>query len=237
METKMSDRPYIICHMIMSIDGKILTRRWEKCTESKMTGKHYESTAAEFDVGSWMVGTTTMKELTGQTRAFSASNKVVPGGDFIADTNAKTFAIGTDTRGVLKFQESEIGGDHAIVLTSGIASTGYLAHLRNVGVSYLLCGRDKIDLKLAMKKLHTKFNLKKILLEGGGVVNGSMLQAKLVDEISQLIIPIVDGGGSAITGFFDPPGKAPKNAVAGLKLISQKTLQGGTQWLRYEVNY
>ncbi|MBC7999509.1 MAG: dihydrofolate reductase family protein [Leptolyngbya sp.] len=122
-----------------------------------------------------------------------------------------------------------------MVVTTEKASSGYLAHLRKVGISYLICGREKIDLKSAMKKLKSKFKLEKLLLEGGGVLNGGMLQAGLVDEISQLIIPIVDGGGPTVIGFFDTPGKASKNAASGLKLISQKTLQGGTQWLRYEV--
>lgn len=62
-----------------------------------------------------------------------------------------------------------------------------------------------------------------------------MLRAGLVDEISQVIVPIVDGGGPAITGFFDPPGKPAPSAAANLRLIRQKTLKGGARWLRYRV--
>ena len=62
-----------------------------------------------------------------------------------------------------------------------------------------------------------------------------MLKAGLVDEISQVIVPIVDGGGSQITGFFDPPGKPAPSAAANLRLIRQKTLRGGAHWFRYRV--
>ena len=231
----MSDRPYIICHMIMSIDGKILGRRWKTHSESKLTSKLYESTAAEIEAGSWLVGTTTMKELTGRSRALKSTKKQIPEGDFIADAEAETFAIGTDTSGALRFDEDNVGGDHAVVITTEKASKAYLTHLRDNGVSYLICGKEKINLKKAMKKLRAKFGIERLFLEGGGVINGSMLQAGLIDEISQLIIPIIDGGGADVTGFFESSGKPPATAVAALKLISQKTLEGGTQWLRYKV--
>jgi 2,5-diamino-6-(ribosylamino)-4(3H)-pyrimidinone 5'-phosphate reductase len=231
----MSERPYIICHMIMTVDGKILTRRWRKHIESSLTSKFYDSCAAEFDVGSWLVGTTTMKELTGDDRAIRAPKEQIPDGDFIANQKAETFAIGTDTNGVLRFDEDNVGGDQAIVITSETVSAAYRAHLRKVGVSYVLCGRDKINLKLAMKKLRQEFKLDKILLEGGGIINGAMLSAGLVDEISQVIVPVVDGGGPSVTGFFDLQGKAPAHAAAALRLIEQRTLKGGTQWLRYKV--
>ena len=248
----MSDRPrpFVICHMIMSIDGKILSRRWKNLPESKLTGKLYESTAAEFGIGSWLVGTTTMKELTGQEKSPSAGKGVkaaklekiakskssVPKGDFIAQAEAETFAIGTDTRGVLRFSEDNIGGDHAVVLTTELAKSAYLAHLRQMNVSYLICGKKQINFKSALKKLQTKFKIERLLLEGGGGINGAMMQAGLIDEISQLIVPIVDGGGAAVTGFFESTGKAPTKALAGLTLIKQKTLAGGSQWLHFAVN-
>ena len=39
-----------------------------------------------------------------------------------------------------------------------------------------------------------------------------MLKAGLVDEISQVVVPIVDGGGPTITGIFDTPVKPTQSA-------------------------
>jgi 2,5-diamino-6-(ribosylamino)-4(3H)-pyrimidinone 5'-phosphate reductase len=231
----MSNRPYTICHMIATIDGKILTRRWKDFPAARAVSGLYESTASEYEVGSWLVGTNTMKEFCKSSTKLKATKESVPAGDFIADLKAKTHAIGLDAHGVLRFEENEIGGDHMVVITTEEVSQAYRAHLRELEISYLICGREKIDLKLAMEKLHDKFKLKKVLLEGGGVLNGAMLQAGLIDEISQIIVPIVDGGGPDVTGLFDSPGKTPGKAAAGLKLIAQETLKGGAQWLRFRV--
>lgn len=233
----MKERPYIICHMVTSIDGKILTQRWKDLTESKLTSKLYESIAEEFECGSWLVGTTTMQELTAKPRKLKAVKDRVPKGDFIANPEAKTHAIGTDSSGILRFKDDNVGGDHAIVITTEKASNAYLAHLRSNNVSYLICGKKNIDLKIAMNKLSKKFKLEKVLLEGGGVINGAMLQEGLIDEISQIIVPIVDGGGQGVSGLFDLKGKSPKKAVAGLELMDKRSLEGGAQWLHFSVQY
>ena len=85
-----------------------------------------------------------------------------------------------------------------------------------------------------MKKLRQKFGLEKLMLEGGGAFNGSMLAAGLVDEVSQVIVPIVDGG-VGVTGIFDVMGDASEKVAAHLTLKSHKALPGGVTWLRYAV--
>lgn len=138
-------------------------------------------------------------------------------------------------RGVLRFQKSEVDGDHVVLLITEQAGPAYCAHLRKAGVSYLLCGKKEVRLPRALAKLQQHFGLRKLMLQGGGAINGSMLKAGLVDEISQVIVPIVDGGGREITGFFDPPGKPAPSAAASLRLIRQKALKGGAHWFRYRV--
>ena len=64
--------------------------------------------------------------------------------------------------------------------------------------------------------------------------DGAMLKAGLVDEISHLTVPVVDGG-VGVSGFFDIPGKAPAKAAATLRLVSHKLLPGGVIWARYRV--
>jgi len=60
------------------------------------------------------------------------------------------------------------------------------------------------------------------------------LHAGLVDEISQVIVPVADGG-RGVTTLFDIPGDPPRKAAALLRLTSQRRLPGGSIWLRYRV--
>jgi riboflavin biosynthesis pyrimidine reductase len=228
-------RPYVICHMCTTIDGKILGHRWRSVPGGKAAANLFEPTAARFKVGAWLVGTTTMKEFAGHPQKLPAPKSPVPPGDFIAQPNATRLAIGVDARGVLRYQKPEVQGDHVVLLITDQVSNAYKAHLRKAGVTYLICGESTVDLPLALKKLHKAFLLKKLMLQGGGAFNGSMLQAGLVDEISQIVVPIVDGGGPTITGFFDAPGKPPKSAAASLRLIRHDPLPGGAHWFRYRI--
>jgi riboflavin biosynthesis pyrimidine reductase len=55
-----------------------------------------------------------------------------------------------------------------------------------------------------------------------------------VDEISQVVVPVVDGGRGIAT-MFDIPGDPPPKAAAALRLRSHRRLPGGVTWVRYRV--
>jgi riboflavin biosynthesis pyrimidine reductase len=230
-------KPYVICHMVTTIDGKILGNRWGKIPGPKSSASLYETTAASFGVGAWLVGTTTMDEFD-HPRKFdpkAAKEPIDRTQDFVAEPKAKSLGIGVDAKGVLRFKHNDIEGDHAVVLVTDQVSDDYLGHLRDARVSYFFCGEREVDLGVALDKLARAFKLKKLMLEGGGKFNGAMLQAGLVDEISQILVPIVDGGGPGVTGFFDAPGETPKRAAAVLRQTSHKKLPGGANWFRYKL--
>lgn len=227
-------KPYVICHMCTTIDGKILTKRWGKLAGGKDSAALFETTAASFGIGAWLVGTTTMKEFAGRNRKLKAARGPVPRAAFVADDRAENFAIGADAKGVLRFQSGVIDGDHVVLLVTERVTDDYLAHLQNAGVSYVVCGDKEIDLPRALDQLRARFGIKKLMLQGGGKFNGALLAAGLVDEISQVIVPVVDGG-AGVSGLFDIPGDAPKKAAATLRLTAHKKLPGGVNWFRYKV--
>ena len=227
-------KPYVICHMCTTIDGRILGDRWGKLPGPMGGGELFETTAASFGIGAWLVGTTTMKEFAGRNVKVPRPGRSIARRDHIADRNARRLAIGADARGVLRFQESEVDGDHVVLLVTERVGDGYLAHLQSAGVSYLFCGKKEIDLHVALRKLGSAFRLRKLMLQGGGKFNGGMLHAGLVDEISHVIVPVADGG-TGIPSFFDIPGDPPRKAAATLRLLSHKQLPGGVTWLRYRV--
>ena len=110
----------------------------------------------------------------------------------------------------------------------------YLAHLQDAGVSYLFCGKDRVDVEVALDKIRRVLGIRRLMLEGGGTFNGEVLRTGLVDEISQVIVPVADGG-RGVTTVFDIPGDPPRKAAALLRLASHRRLPGGSIWLRYRV--
>jgi 2,5-diamino-6-(ribosylamino)-4(3H)-pyrimidinone 5'-phosphate reductase len=227
-------RPYVICHMCTSVDGRIIGDRWGKLRGYKHESELFETTAASFGIGAWLVGTTTMDEFDSRSAKLPRAAREFKRADFIANKNAKTLGIGADAKGRLRFQHNEVGGDHVVLLVTDRVSNDYLAHLQAAGVSYLFCGKKTINLHTALEKLAKNFKLKKLMLQGGGTFNGAMLKAGLIDEISHITPPVADGGVGVQT-FFDIPGEAPSKAAAMLKLFSLKKLKGDAIWAKYRV--
>ncbi len=82
-----------------------------------------------------------------------------------------------------------------------------------------------------LEKLREEIGIKKLLLEGGGKINGSFLADDLIDELSVLVAPIADGsvGTPSLFDVGDTAGPARH-----LKLISVEKRKGDLLWLRYK---
>lgn len=225
---KKNERPYTICHMIPSVDGRIVTRDWKlPCAAYGQ----YDRTAAVLKADGWLVGRISMAPYATGRKVSAACS--VPAGDFIAPHKQRTCAVAVDPSGKLLFRAGAIDQDHVIVILTGRASAAHRAALRAAGVSYIIAGRRKPDLPKAMRRLRSAFGIRKLLLEGGGKINGSMLAAGLIDELSILLAPAADGRVNRPT-LFDAGGSGA--SVTSLKLLSHKTIPGGIVWLRYKVN-
>lgn len=223
-------RPYVICHMGPSVDGRIVTRNWPGI---KTLSTEYERTAKTFGADAWIVGRVSMQPIAGKARVPRGKIKRrIPRVDFVADSDAKSHAIAIDPSGKIAWQSGEIDGEHVVTVLSQKVSNDYLAFLRSRSVSYIFGGRREINLSTVLKQLRAKFGITTLLLEGGGGINGSFLTAGLIDELSLVVSPVADGSvGSA--SLFDVGGRpGPKRA---LRLISVKKLRGDIVWLRYKV--
>jgi riboflavin biosynthesis pyrimidine reductase len=227
-------KPYVICHMCTTIDGRIMANRWTDLPTRISSGRLFETTAASFSIGAWLVGTTTMKEFADGNFKLKTAREPIEQVDYVANPEAKSFAIGADAKGVLRYKRKDVDGDHVVLLVSELVGNDYLAHLRSVGVSYLFCGRDHVDVRVALHKIAAVLGIRKLLLEGGGTFNGAVLKAGLIDEISQVIVPVIDGG-VGIPGICDIPGKPPGKSAATLRVTHHKKLPGGVNWFRYRV--
>jgi riboflavin biosynthesis pyrimidine reductase len=100
-------------------------------------------------------------------------------------------------------------------------------------VSYLFGGKRSLDLERVLEKLRREFGIEKLLLEGGGKINGSFLAADLVDELSVLVVPIADGAVGTPSLFDRSAGEM--GGVRRLKLVAFERRAGDALWMRYRV--
>jgi riboflavin biosynthesis pyrimidine reductase len=150
----------------------------------------------------------------------------------VARTDAPGYAIAIDPNGRLRWESGAIDEEHAVaVLTEGV-SDRYLAFLRDRGVSYLFAGKRQVDLPTVLRKLRALFSIRRLLLEGGGKINGSFLAAGCIDELSLLVAPVADGSVGTPTLFDSPRVGGPARA---LRLLSVEQRRGGLLWIRYRL--
>lgn len=231
MKSSKTNRPYVICHMVTSVDGKIQTKNWPGLSS---TYGLYEKCHESFKGDAWIVGRTTMEGFSSsKRRAAGKPDPSLKKVDFVGDAKAKSFAIVIDGSGKCYWDKNSITGDHVIEILTEKVSTTYLGQLREKKVSYIFAGKSEIDLSVALNKLRKLFGIERLLLEGGGVVNGSFLKKGLIDELSQLIVPVADGSIGTPT-LFDVEQGYTKRKAAKLKLTKLKKLAGDVLWLRYQ---
>jgi 2,5-diamino-6-(ribosylamino)-4(3H)-pyrimidinone 5'-phosphate reductase len=224
-------KPRVICHMMTSLDGRIIVQRWGQDVPGR---QEYETTAATFESQAWMCGRVTMeKDFTkGRQPDLQPVPTPLDRTDFIAEHEADSFVIAVDAHGKLGWESADIDGEHLIAVLTEQVGDEYLAYLRRLGISYIFGGADTLDFALMLDKLARVFPIKTILLEGGGHLNGSLLKAGLIDELSLLHYPIVDGAADSATVFEQ--GDNPSPAVR-FKLQEVQQRAHGILWLRYEV--
>ena len=68
-------------------------------------------------------------------------------------------------------------------------------------ISYIFAGKEELDFQLAVEELGKLFPIQTIMLEGGGHINGSLLNEGLIDELSLLLLPLADGTPKTPTTF------------------------------------
>lgn len=223
-------KPYIICHMASSIDGKIDGA----ALRDVMREGEYETLHSQLGGEAWICGRTTMQQHFADSTPFVSSTNIPAGGLSVhIARRADSYAISVDTLGKLRWASNEIGGDHLICVLSERVATDYLAILREQNISYVVAGVKSVDLSQAASVLAEQFGIRTLLLEGGGHINGAFLQAGLVDEVSLLLLPGIDGRHE-IPAVFDGV-VAPDHSAVPLKLKSVERREDDALWLRYEV--
>ena len=125
------------------------------------------------------------------------------------------------------------GDSPLIVIMSTEVTKEYLAYLDSLHISWIVCGETHIDLHKAFEILYTEFGVERMAIVGGGTINAAFLNAGLLDAVSILLGPGIDGR-KGMTATFDglPLDTEPVN----LKLLSVQPNDNGAVWLRYALH-
>lgn len=227
-------KPYVICHMNASVDGRIWHSRWRPA-ENRMAGL-FEQLHERLGGGSWLIGRVTGSEYAKAAVYPAHTGQTFPREPWFTRRDAAAYGIALDAHGKIAWGRSDIGGDPIVAVLTERVSDAHLAGLRQDGVSYIFAGEEELDLGLALEILNRELGIEHLLLEGGGKSNGSFLRAGLIDEISLAICPAVDGarGGPHVFDSEDEDADA-RAPIREMTLASSEVLDGGAVWLRYRL--
>jgi riboflavin biosynthesis pyrimidine reductase len=227
-------RPKVICHMLGPLDGRLLVDGWAPSDGAlyKALTKEYQRLHIGFAADAWLAGTTTMEEFARGDRAAKIEPAPTPQRPWhLADAAAKRFAIAIDRSARLHWSSATADDGHVVVVLSASMPDGHLVELASAGVSYLVMPSDEIDLSDMLAKLYDRLKLRSVLLEGGAKMNGAFLKAGLVDEVSLLLCPAIDGKSGGATIF--ETGDA--GVAMQLELLSVQAVDAGAVHLLYSV--
>lgn len=222
--------------MMTSVDGKILGEKWGDNEQVQVLTKSFEQTHEALGIKSWVVGRTTMeKDFTHYAKpVYKTVDAPIGREDYVANAKAASFAVAIDGQGKLGWESADMLGEHVITVLTESVTDGYLAHLKDIGVSYIFAGKTEINLHTAVEKLQQLFGIETLMLEGGGHLNGSFLNEGLIDEYYQILLPLADGR-VATTSVFEIEEKNRRFDATLLKLKEVKRMNNDIVLLHYAV--
>ena len=222
-------KPYIICHMMTSVDGRI-----DCAMTSLLPGvDDYYATLNALDVPTTVSGRVTAELEMAEPGVFTAKDKTPYGKEgFSKAADAAGYEVVVDTHGKLLWPDCAGMDKPYLIITSQQVSQEYLNYLDGQHISWIACGENRIDLPRACEILAEQFGVKRMGIVGGPAINTAFLDAGLLDEISILIGAGVDGRRD-MPSVFD--GRAMDYPLTHLSLSDVKKFESGAVWLRYTV--
>ncbi|MEC0170445.1 bifunctional diaminohydroxyphosphoribosylaminopyrimidine deaminase/5-amino-6-(5-phosphoribosylamino)uracil reductase RibD [Paenibacillus graminis] len=188
-------QPFVTLKSASTLDGKLATRTGDSKWISNGQAREIVHTLRHRHQGI-MVGVNTV----------IADNPSLTTRMEVPGLNPVRIVIDSTLRIPLDAAVIRDGRAPAIVVTTESADPVKRAALLDAGVQIVVSGAGpRVDLKTAMTRLG-ELEIGSILLEGGGTLNGAMLESGLVDRVILFFAPKIVGGGAAAPGTFDFPG-------------------------------
>lgn len=195
------DRAKVIVHMYVSIDGKI-----DGSYGSAISGQYYSDelfVMSNADANGRETISMYAAPAEIDLKAYGAEG--IEYVDWIPDVKSETWSVAFDRKGKCGWDRDYFEYDghrmHAIEVLTEQAPKEYLAFLRTMNIPYLICGKKEFDFEEALIKLKRNFGIETLAVCGGAIINGAFLRAHMVDEISLVVSPYVNGDSQEKSSF------------------------------------
>lgn len=220
-----------------SVDGRLLPGRWTLPFDGTPAGelfKEYAALGKSLDTDAWMFGKSTAKKAFPCKFMPKSNDRAQAGKVYIGNRDSERLFITVDPDADIFYTDNRLRDDNILVVLGTNATADYLAMLEEKGISYIVLA-DPTDLRSAMEIIHDRFGINKISLQGGGIINGAMLAAGLIDELSLVMYPGIDGL-TTVPSIFEYLGASDETPASGqsLELLSADVCNHGIVWLRYK---
>lgn len=222
-----------------SINGKVNGSFLETDIASAL-GNDYEKINNTYQSKAWLCGRTTTEENFTDYKKVNLDkykNFRIQESDYIAVNNAEMYYISIDAKGKVGWSSNTLKYEnrpdaHIIEVLTEETTNEYKAFLRDLNISYITAGDKKLNCRLAVEKLKELFKIDKIMLSGGGYINGSFLEEGLIDELSLVVVPISETGSTSVSTFEKYDSLSHIN-YQYFVLKEIKHLDNNGIWLRY----
>jgi len=207
------DRPYIFTNTVTTLDGKLILG--EPGSSAKGLGSPVDQRL--------------MRRLEA-----SADAVIIGGGTLRADPHLRypphLYRAVVTTSGDLPLEHTFFADSRrALIFAPTHLPPDRQLALQRVAALHLV-GETQVDIHEVVRLLHTAYEVRYLLVEGGGNLNFYFFDAGLVDEVFLTLAPKVKGGAHLPT-MVDGAG-LPRERVAEFELLSAY-LEGSELFLRY----
>ena len=135
-------KPYVICLMHSSLDGRTHPSRWRpKGAGTDWFEKIHDNLGGD----AWVIGRVTGSEFAKGEPYPTTADAKFPRENWFARRDAKTYGVVLDAKGKIGWGRSDIGGDPIVAVLTESVPDSHLAGLRGEGVSYIFAGKSEID--------------------------------------------------------------------------------------------
>lgn len=226
-------KPEIICHMLISLDGKV-TGSFLFRPECEAATEEYYRINRNFGADGFICGRVTMEGsfTAGYFPDLAEYEPINSADDYLPPDGNRFFAVAFDPSGKLGWKNNVIvdddpgyGGARIIEVLTEKTDPRYLGYLQSLEIPYVFGGKTEIDIPLVLDKIAAAYSVETLLLEGGSIINGYFQEAGVIDKISLVSVPVVADSESKPL-FYN-------SVIENYELTEASPLCGSSLWLRY----
>lgn len=218
-------KPQVSIIMASSIDGKITLSNYEKVKFASYEDKKFLlKKRSEYDC--IIMGALTVKKGSSSTTSDLIKEKPKQPLNVLISTD-----LNLNPSKLRYFKDDEI---KRVIFTTSKSPVKKRKELEKFS-EIIIVKKDKnglVDVKEVYESLVNQFDCKKILIEGGGLLNKSFIEKNLVDDLYLTICPIIISDIKA-RSFVEGAGLT-KEHIKKLKLLNLKRNKSGELFLHYK---